>query len=50
LGKTVVKRTAVVRENSCTRDEARRITEEYRQQNPGFRGDLAGEWVMRDSF
>lgn len=49
-GEKPTKRVAVVRNFHCTRDEARQITNEYREQNPGFRGDLAGEWVMRDSF
>lgn len=50
LGKMVVKRTAMVREHSCTRDDARAITETFRKENPDFKGDLSGEWVMRDSF
>jgi len=49
-GEKPTKRVAVVRIFQCTRDEARSITNEYREQNPDFRGDLAGEWVMRDSF
>lgn len=47
---TKSKRVAVMREHFITRDEARALTEEYRRLNPDFRGDLSGEWVLRDSF
>lgn len=47
---TKAKRVAVVREHHVTRDDAKRITDEYRRLNPDYRGDLSGEWVLRDSF
>lgn len=49
-GEKPTKRVAVVRLHQCTRAGARHITNEYREQNPGFQGELVGEWVMRDSL